>query len=606
MDFAGSTVVHAVGGWVAFAAAIVIGPRVGKYGEDGSVRRFTPSNLIFAALGTFLLWIGWFGFNAGSTLTAGSDIALITLNTALGGAAGGFAAMAASWIAERRPKAEDMLNGILGGLVSVTAGCNVLPPFYAILAGLIGGLVVVVSYRFIDAVLKVDDAVGAISVHGVCGVWGTLAVALFGRADMLAAGSRLEQLGVQALGSVAVFLWAFGLGYVIYWLLGKTVRLRVRREDELAGLNLSEHGARTSLLDTVQAMNEIAAEHIDLTRKLDIEPGHDTEELNRSFNYLLERFGQLVGQVKGQTGLVHSRSQQVMELSRRLDGNSALQDESVRHTYEYFLQTRTRMQAELESDRQAISAFETALALMNDISADMRAVRDQMNAMASGIGTLEARLRQAGEAALRLGGAMSAISASSDESRTIIDEIGRISTQVGLLSINAGIEAARAGESGAGFEVVAREIKKLAGRTQLSAANIRELLERMEEAVAGGRSSSARFRETFDYLNGELIRISGEIRRAAGEVEAMYRNARGFMEEVGRLQRSAAEMKEARERQYAELDALMERMRRVLEQIEENRSFSSQISERVMDLKGQSDSLDEMMKKFKTRDEMVH
>jgi len=201
---------------------------------------------------------------------------------------------------------------------------------------------------------------------------------------------------------------------------------------------------------------------------------------------------------------------------------------------------------------------------------------------------------------------MSAISASSDESRTIIDEIGRISMQVGLLSINAGIEAARAGESGAGFEVVAREIKKLAGRTQLSAANIRELLERMEEAVAGGRSSSARFRETFDYLNGELIRISGEIRRAAGEVEAMYRNARGFMEEVGRLQRSAAEMKEARERQYAELDALMERMRRVLEQIEENRSFSSQISERVMDLKGQSDSLDEMMKKFKTRDEMVH
>ena len=122
MDFAGSSIVHSVGGWIAFAAAIVIGPRVGKYGEDGSIRRFTPSNLIFATLGTFLLWFGWFGFNAGSTLTAGPEIALITLNTALGGAAGGFAAMTASWVAERRPRAEDMLNGVLGGLVSVTAG----------------------------------------------------------------------------------------------------------------------------------------------------------------------------------------------------------------------------------------------------------------------------------------------------------------------------------------------------------------------------------------------------------------------------------------------------------------------------------------------------
>ena len=378
------------------------------------------------------------------------------------------------------------------------------------------------------------------------------------------------------------------------------------REDEMIGLNISEHGARTSLLDTVQAMHEIAAEHIDLTRKLDIEPGDDTEELNRSFNHLLDRIAQLVGQVKGQTGLVHSRSQLVMELSRRLDGNSALQDESVRHTYEYFRQAQSRMQAELEADRRTIAAFENAPALMNEISAEMRAVRERMNAMASGIGVLEARLGEAGEAAHRLGGAMSDIAASSDESRTIIAEIGRISTQVGLLSINAGIEAARAGEFGAGFDVVAREIKKLAEQTKRAAGNIRELLERMEEAVAHGGRSTAHFGETFEYLSGELVRMSGEIRKAAGAVEAMYRNAQGFMAEAGQLRLSAAEMKEARERQYAELEALMDRLRRVLEQIGENRSFSSQISERIMELKGQSDSLDEMMKRFKTPDEVVH
>jgi Amt family ammonium transporter len=264
IDFAGSTVVHSVGGWVALAAASVIGPRIGKYGEDGKPVRFPASNLILATMGVFILWFGWIGFNAGSLGKVDTDIALISLNTCLAASAGGFASMIASWIIERLPKAEYMLNGILAGLVSITAGCHMVSPAGALAIGAIGGVIVVCSMRLFEDWLKVDDVVGAVSVHGVCGVWGTLALALFGDAALLGAGSRLGQLGVQAAGAGAVFLWAFGTGYAVYFLLSKTVKLRVDRDDEIAGLNVSEHGARTSLLDTVRALNEIARERIDL------------------------------------------------------------------------------------------------------------------------------------------------------------------------------------------------------------------------------------------------------------------------------------------------------------------------------------------------------
>lgn len=606
MDFAGSTVVHSVGGWVALAAAIAIGPRIGKYEPNGKSNRFSASNLVLAALGVFLLWFGWFGFNAGSTTLASPDIALITLNTALGGAAGGFLAMAASWIVDRRPRAEDMLNGILGGLVSVTAGCNVFTPLHSLLAGAIGGLLVVAAIRFIDQVLKVDDAVGAIGVHGVCGAWGTLAVGIFGEADKLAAGSRWEQIGVQALGAGVVFVWAFVLGFVVYWLLKKTIRLRVGREDELIGLNISEHGARTSLLDTVRAMNEIASEKIDLTRKLEIEPGDDTEELNRSFNYLLDKIGQLVDQVKGQTGFVHSSSEQMMKLSRQLNDNSNLQDESVRQAYDYFQQMQARMKSEMETDREALAAFEQSIAIMNGISQDMRSTREQMNEMAANIGTMEAGLAEAGEAMRRLSEAMSEISASSGRSESVIATIDDISKQIGLLALNAGIEAARAGQYGQGFAVVAQEVKKLSGETQLSTQNIRELMLRMGAAVVSGRESSAHFRQTFEYLNEELSRIPEKVKRTASEIESMYQKARGFTDEVEELQANASAMKDARRRQYDELEAMMNRMRRVLDQIEENRAFTSQIGDRVLELRGQSGTLDLTMQKFKTKPELIH
>jgi len=250
-DFAGSTVVHSVGGWLALAGAIVLGPRIGKYGPDRKPRAIMGHNIPLAALGVFILWFGWFGFNPGSTTTGDGSIGRIAVTTNLSGAAGAIAAMLTSWVMFKKADASMALNGGLAGLVAITAPCATVTPVASLIIGLIAGVLVVFSVVFIDRVLKVDDPVGAVSVHGVCGAFGTLACGLFNAEKALGIGEAngglfygggFAQLGSQLVGIGAAFVWAFGTGLVLFLLIKKTIGLRVSREEELRGLDVGEHG----------------------------------------------------------------------------------------------------------------------------------------------------------------------------------------------------------------------------------------------------------------------------------------------------------------------------------------------------------------------------
>jgi Amt family ammonium transporter len=241
-DFAGSTVVHSVGGWLAFAGAIVVGPRIGKYGPDRSAKAIPGHNITIAGLGVFILWFGWFGFNPGSTTFGDGDIGRIAVITNLAAAAGAIAAMTTAWIVEKKPDGSMALNGALAGLVAITAGCASVSPVGAILIGFLAGILVVFSVIFIDRTLKIDDPVGAVSVHGVCGAWGTLAVGLFAVDGGLFYGGGFTLFGVQAIGVLAAFAWAFGLGFILFTSIKKTVGLRVSEDEELRGLDIGEHG----------------------------------------------------------------------------------------------------------------------------------------------------------------------------------------------------------------------------------------------------------------------------------------------------------------------------------------------------------------------------
>jgi len=231
-DFAGSTVVHGFGGAAALAAVIILGPRKGKYTKDGKIKPILGHSMPLAAVGVFLLFFGWFGFNGGSVLSANpGPLGLVFTTTALAAAAGGIASILISWIVLKKPDLSMALNGLLAGLVSITAGADSVSVLSSIIMGAVGGVIVVFSILFFDKI-KIDDPVGAISVHGVCGIWGTLAVAFFGGASFTS----------QLIGVIGVYVFAFIFSFVLFYVIKLVMGVRVSEEEEFEGLDIGEHG----------------------------------------------------------------------------------------------------------------------------------------------------------------------------------------------------------------------------------------------------------------------------------------------------------------------------------------------------------------------------
>jgi Amt family ammonium transporter len=235
-DFAGSTVVHGFGGAAALACVLILGPRTGKYTADG-IRPILPSNMPLATIGVFLLFFGWFGFNGGSVLSAApGPLGLVFTTTALAAAAGGLASILFSWALLKKPDLSMALNGILAGLVSITAGADAVGPWAAVLMGAIGGVIVVLSILGLDK-LKIDDPVGAISVHGTVGIWGTIAVAIFAPED---AGIGIMS---QIIGVVSVYAFAFIFSFIVFMAIKAIMGVRVDEQEEAEGLDVAEHGS---------------------------------------------------------------------------------------------------------------------------------------------------------------------------------------------------------------------------------------------------------------------------------------------------------------------------------------------------------------------------
>lgn len=288
VDFAGSTVVHSLGAWVALAALLVLGPRRGRFASDGSTRPINGSSIPQAVLGVMLLWFGWIGFNGGSTLSAGPEVAGIVLRTMLAGAAGMIAALAVGWALYKKPEVSLVLNGSLAGLVAVTAGAHALDERGAVIVGAVGGLVMLGGAALLRR-LRIDDAVDAIPVHLFAGAWGTAAVGIFGKTELLGTGlSRGAQILVQLEGVAATGAAAFPLALAFFALHNRLSPIRVNHADEAAGLNMAEHGVSTEINGLFTTMDEQARSG-DLSLRAPVEPFTEAGQIAGMYNAVLDK-----------------------------------------------------------------------------------------------------------------------------------------------------------------------------------------------------------------------------------------------------------------------------------------------------------------------------
>ncbi|MEB3281638.1 MAG: ammonium transporter [Lyngbya sp.] len=293
VDFAGSTVVHSIGGWVSLAALLLIGSRSGRFPKAKPPQKIHSSNLQFSVLGTMLLWFGWLGFNGGSTLAFNEQVPHIMANTVLAGAGGMSAAGLLSWGKRKAPQVETLINGTLAGLVAITASCHAVTTPIAVIIGVTGAAVMILAEILLEN-LRIDDAVGAVAVHGGAGVWGTLAVGLFGQPELLGTGlERYSQIGVQLLGIFVGFGWGFGLAYLLLFWVNRIVPLRVSLSEEKIGLNISEHRAKTEIYDLFQVM-EKQAQTYDLSLRAPVEPFTEVGLIAERYNAVMDALEEAV------------------------------------------------------------------------------------------------------------------------------------------------------------------------------------------------------------------------------------------------------------------------------------------------------------------------
>ncbi|RBO51294.1 ammonium transporter [Rhodovulum sp. BSW8] len=596
IDFAGSTVVHSVGAWVALAAIILIGPRLGRYDAAGRPVALHGHSPVLSTLGALILWIGWIGFNGGSTNIGSGAIAGIVANTIVSGAAGGAAGLIIGARKTGIYRPEHLINGSLAGLVGITAGCDAVSTQSAFLIGASAGAVAFLAHEMLDRVWRLDDPLGAISVHGFAGAWGTLMAGALARPDALMAGGRLTQVGVQALGVGAVFVWAFGTGFVLLRIAdallpapdGPRGGLRVSREAEEAGLNISEHDAPLGLSGLVRAMARIAENPSAEIGRIDTEPGEESHEAATLFNGIAENI-----RLKAETDRrLADQSEALLAdlagtieavLDGRLDRRMRIGHEGpfarVPGSINAMIGSVETMVGEIAASAQSVAAHAAQLSAQSvtltsgstDQARQIGSVSEEMAELRAEVDRNGARLEQAllNSELARQGAADAA-----EISRSAVAGMERASAAIGriaaglemidevafatrLLSLNASVEAARAsGTAGAGFSVVAQEVRSLAETTTASARDIRGMLNGVRETVSGAVREVAGTDHALEDIRG---RIASNATLLA-EVEQMETRSRTLLARV-----------------ETTLSDLAQSSRRVLEEADQTRQVAREL-----------------------------
>jgi Amt family ammonium transporter len=477
IDFAGATVVHSLGAWVGLAGALMLGPRLGRFDAEGKPTKLHGHNLVMAVIGVLILIFGWFGFNGGSVQSVDASVATVITNTILAAAAGGIACFGLSQLLQSGLiSVEKLLNGTVGGLVAITACAPWLSLGEAIFLGFSAGIIVYLSEELILRIFKIDDPVNVIAAHGFAGLWGTLGMVFFLPDEMLAEGSAWTQFTIQLLGALSVFLWAFLLSLILFFIFKNISKLRVEPHVEEEGLNIHEHGASTTMTETAKHLASLIGdfetgghEALKYTNRIEVEHGSEGGEIASLFNRMMDIFEQtinhiqsVVSQLDQSTSLMLSTSDEMLEDAQTQVRNVAFVTDSMETLANVMSNIGERVNAMSEVANDANQNAQEGQALISECSNTMNVLEDSTQ-------KLDQVVEQVKKESLEIG--------------TFLSSIHEISEQTNLLALNAAIEAARAGESGRGFAVVADEVRGLSKRTQEAAEEIKGRIDHLNEQV---------------------------------------------------------------------------------------------------------------------------
>ncbi len=529
IDFAGSTVVHSVGAWIGLAGVIVLGPRIGKFNADGTANTIQGYSAPLAAAGGVILLVGWFGFNGGSTTAGTPDFARIVANTLISAVFGGVAGLMTGLFMDRVYNPMRSINGMLGGLVAITAGCDAVDPFGALAIGAMAGCVVILSEHLFERVFKLDDVIGAISVHGVCGALGTVLLAFFAMEEKLAADTRTGQFLVQLFGVGLAFVWTFGLSFLIMKTLDVFVGLRVSAEDEEMGLNVAEHGATLGTGEIQRRLIEMTQGKVcDLTGRFDETAGDEAAEIAQILNPFMTRLQNLVSEIAAEAEAVNGKSSELAIVARDVQDN-VVQVDDVSEQNGIVAAT---VSSRLDENAQLLSRMNQE---GRDIAGSAQRMTGQMHGMAQAVEQIAQAVSSIGQDAESAStvsheatafaeaanGTVGSLKEATDQINEIVEFILDISSRTNLLALNATIEASRAGEAGKGFAVVAQEVKDLAVQTARAVEDIRQRVGRVQhgsEEIFTGIGELTRVVRTIDTAVNRIRTVAGDQVAATGSI----------------------------------------------------------------------------------------